>query len=97
MTEAICWPILQEDCLKLQKIQQLVTNRNARILEIGAGIGVVGIALAAMGGHVLQTDLSTLVDNAIYPNQQLNKNDNITTQNSDGCCPPKFLQPYSSS
>lgn len=51
------------------------TPRPPRILELGAGIGVIGITLASVyGAHVLLTDLPTLVNHATYPNLQRNSN-----------------------
>lgn len=50
-----------------------------RVLELGAGIGVVGTNLSAAGAHVLMTDLTTLVENATYPNILANCNNHHTT------------------
>jgi hypothetical protein len=43
-----------------------------RILEVGAGVGIVGTCLAAMGGNVLITDLAVLVEHGILPNLRRN-------------------------
>jgi len=45
----------------------------ARVLELGAGIGLAGASLAAAGAEVLLTDLPTLVENATHPNLLLNE------------------------
>lgn len=53
----------------------------ARILELGAGTGVAGLSLAAVGAQVVLTDLPTLVDNATRPNVERNavtKNDRVS-------------------
>lgn len=46
------------------------------ILEVGAGMGVVGTCLAAAGGNVIVTDLSILVEHGIRPNLRRNGNKN---------------------
>lgn len=43
-----------------------------RVVELGAGVGVLGMCLAAAGAQVLLTDLPTLVDSAILPNLAMN-------------------------
>jgi hypothetical protein len=43
-----------------------------RILEVGAGVGLVGTCLAALGGTVLITDLAVLVEHGILPNLRRN-------------------------
>ena len=43
-----------------------------RVLELGAGVGLLGTMLAGEGAEVLLTDLRTLVDNAISPNLSRN-------------------------
>ena len=74
--ESLVWS-LDPDSPRLaywqQRLLQDTTMQRCRILELGAGVGLVGAALAAHGGEVLVTDLPTLVDNAISPNQQRNK------------------------
>ncbi len=55
------------------------------ILEVGAGMGVVGSCLAAAGGNVLITDLPVLVENGIKPN--LRRNGAITLSSSSYLSP----------
>jgi hypothetical protein len=46
--------------------------KGARVLELGSGVGVVGASLAAVGAHVLLTDLKTLVQHSTQPNLERN-------------------------
>mmetsp|Transcript_24875 Transcript_24875/g.28755 ORF Transcript_24875/g.28755 Transcript_24875/m.28755 type:complete len:389 (+) Transcript_24875:103-1269(+) len=57
---------------RLQHYQNKIAN-GANILELGAGVGVVGSSFAAMGGNVLLTDLPTLVDCSLLPNLMRNE------------------------
>lgn len=43
-------------------------------VEIGSGSGLVGLAAASLGGHVLLTDVPTVVENGITPNLEANAN-----------------------
>uniref|UniRef100_A0A7S0PVD6 Calmodulin-lysine N-methyltransferase n=1 Tax=Asterionellopsis glacialis TaxID=33640 RepID=A0A7S0PVD6_9STRA len=56
-------------------------NRMAKgmlnVLELGAGIGIVGACLAAAGADVLVTDLQVLVDHAIVPNLRRNSHQGV--------------------
>lgn len=50
----------------------LPSIQGLRILELGAGVGLLGATLAMAGAQVLLTDLNTLVDFAIQPNLERN-------------------------
>jgi predicted nicotinamide N-methyase len=102
----------ETDCPRLQEIQRRLlsttnTTNNSnidphqppaktRILELGAGIGVVGIALAATvgGAQVVLTDLPTLVDHATRGNLYANRSSNSSNNKvspvaaSEGKSPP---------
>lgn len=47
--------------------------RGKRILELGSGAGLLGLCVAAVGGHVLLTDLPSVVDESLRPNILRNK------------------------
>ena len=44
-----------------------------RVLELGSGTGLLGLAVAAYGGHVLITDLESIVVAMLNPNVLQNK------------------------
>lgn len=46
-----------------------------RVLELGAGTGLLGLALAAVGSSVLVTDLPQVVNGMIRANIELNRSD----------------------
>ena len=91
------------DSLSLQKWQRRVdvrqrgNNRDGfRVLELGAGVGVVGASLAVMGAQVLLTDLADLVKDSLHPNLVQNSNNYQATTISSGPAenesPPDWLQ-----
>ena len=67
-------PPVVDSCLSATIQEQI--QKGARVLELGGGVGWVGIALAAAGAQALVTDLPTLVHNAIEPNILRNNNNN---------------------
>lgn len=56
----------------MEELSHNIIGRRLNILEVGAGIGVVGSCLAAAGGNVLITDLPVLVEHGIGPNLRRN-------------------------
>lgn len=51
----------------------VAVNPGDVVIELGAGVGVVGTCWAAStGAHVILTDLATLVQNAVIPNLRAN-------------------------
>lgn len=91
LMEALCWPQEEHDCKRLRELQERIAN-GANVLEFGAGVGVVGTYLAAMGANVLLTDLPTLVEEAIYANLERNRNESRITDETNEC--PAWLQPH---
>ena len=51
---------------------QLDIPKGARVLELGAGAGLAGLAAAAMGANVLLTDVKPVVDGSLKPNIERN-------------------------
>ncbi|GAX11537.1 hypothetical protein FisN_22Lu261 [Fistulifera solaris] len=72
--ESLIWPLDQDPPRLVHWQRRLQETAPCRIIELGSGVGLLGASFAAQGGEVLATDLPTLVENAIYPNQQRNKN-----------------------
>lgn len=56
----------------MEELSHNIIGERLNILEVGAGIGVVGSCLAAAGGNVLITDLPVLVEHGIGPNLRRN-------------------------
>jgi predicted nicotinamide N-methyase len=94
LVETLIWPH-SNDCERLREIQNIL-RKGAKVVELGAGVGVVGTYLAASGSQVLITDLPTLVENAIDDNLERNKDitldDNDNANNCNSC--PKWLRPH---
>ena len=67
--------------------------RPLRILELGAGVGVVGASLAAAsnGAQVLLTDLPTLVTESLLPNLQRNANTKKSSKTAQDESPSAWL------
>lgn len=86
LIESLTWPQPDSDCSKLTVLQNRITA-GARIIELGAGVGLVGTYLSAVGAQVLVTDLPTLVENAIDVNLLRNK----STTRGETC--PAWLEP----
>lgn len=89
LIETLTWP-QDTDCDRLRKIQECITTSDGtRIIELGAGVGVVGTYLSSVGSHVLLTDLPTLVENAIDTNLKRNERILFNSFNNDNdkSCP----------
>jgi hypothetical protein len=67
LIETLAWPQPTIDGPRLLEIQRCLAN-GANVLELGAGVGVVGTYLSCLGANILLTDLPTLVNHAISPN-----------------------------
>jgi predicted TPR repeat methyltransferase len=92
LIEALCWKH-ENNSDRLQEIQSRILT--ARVIELGAGVGVVGTFLAACGSNVLLTDLSTLVENAIEKNLQRNKIDHSNANMGRDEGAPSWIGPNS--
>jgi Lysine methyltransferase len=82
------------DHLRLQHWQQALVRGDTkgysiRVLELGAGVGVVGTSLADAGAQVLLTDLPSVVADSLTPNLLRNANKNPSDHES---CPPWLRQ-----
>jgi len=70
LIESLLFPLL-DDNDQLVKIQKSLSTK--KIIELGAGVGVVGTAMAFSGCQVLLTDLPTLVEHSLLPNLICNR------------------------
>ena len=57
--------------VRIKYWQERLASR-LNVIEVGAGAGLVGTCLAAMGGNVVATDLPLLVKYGIWPNAKRN-------------------------
>lgn len=73
----------QEAEAELEIWQQRIAS-GAKVVELGSGVGVVGVSLAAVGAEVLLTDLRTLVENATLHNLLLNEDENEDEKEGGG-------------
>lgn len=91
MLEALLFP-LSGDCDRLQSIQQQLRASPKKTLELGAGVGVVSMCLAAsFGSQVLLSDLPTLVENSLLPNLKRNQNHDRLHEVTDEITAPSWL------
>jgi predicted nicotinamide N-methyase len=82
------------DCSRLSDIQKELSTSSKKVLELGAGVGVVSLSLAAStAAQVLMTDLPTLVEYSILPNLRQNANQEMRTKCSDNSHSMKFSPP----
>mmetsp|Transcript_32780 Transcript_32780/g.49411 ORF Transcript_32780/g.49411 Transcript_32780/m.49411 type:complete len:355 (+) Transcript_32780:84-1148(+) len=86
MVEALTF-CAEEDCEPLVEWQRRIVSGNLRVLELGSGVGVVGVSLAAAGAQVLLTDLKTLVQHST----RLNLKQNKTCLENEENAPPGWL------
>lgn len=77
--------------LKYWQNRLMKSSTPLKILEVGAGIGVVGTSLAAAGGHVLMTDLNVLVEHGMGPNLARNQNVDPERDIREETSPSPFL------
>lgn len=97
MLETLLFPS-PADGSRLKAIQNEMLTSCKKVLELGAGVGVVSLSLAASSSvQVLLTDLPTLVEYSILPNLKRNENvqrrspDNKDNTKSGADVPPKWL------
>lgn len=82
LVETLVWSH-ENDCDRLVEIQKCIKDSSTRIVELGAGVGVVGTYLAAVGSQVMITDLPTLVETVIEENIQRNHGESSSSSEED--------------
>eukprot|EP00536_Pseudo-nitzschia_multiseries_P012514 jgi/Psemu1/208888/e_gw1.482.16.1 len=97
MIESLLFP-LPGDCDRLVAIQNEINSAEGKnILELGAGVGVVGTTIAAATAcRVLVTDLPTLVENSLLPNLKQNRNESRSSSATSDEEEPAWLHTASS-
>ena len=80
---------------KAKSWQEKLAGKNLNILEVGAGMGIVGTCLAFAGGNALVTDLPVLAEHGIRPNIERNgaahRRLRTTSESEEPGEPPAFL------
>ncbi len=64
------WAVIEQ--LRRQDAWLTERLRGAKCVELGSGIGLLGCAAAAVGAHVLLTDVPAIVDTVLLPNIRAN-------------------------
>jgi predicted nicotinamide N-methyase len=64
---------------------QETTPRGQRAVELGAGTGIVSIALGILGWQVWATDLSNVIDDVLRTNIERNREGTVIIQELDWC------------
>jgi len=72
---------MKNDRIKHWQTKLRNKDLNLNILELGAGIGILGTCLSSLGARVTITDLPVLVDHGIIPNLRRNAKSNDTDSN----------------
>jgi protein N-lysine methyltransferase METTL21D len=64
---------------------QETTPRGTRAIELGAGTGLVSIALGILGWEVWSTDLSNVIEDVLRLNVERNRDGTVIVQELDWC------------
>jgi predicted nicotinamide N-methyase len=79
--------IWQAGIVLASQLSRMPAEKNKRILEIGSGLGLVGIVAACNGHHVTMTDYNKHALNFIRANAHLNGCDHVTVEQLDWAQP----------
>jgi predicted nicotinamide N-methyase len=66
---------------------QETTPRGTKAIELGAGTGLVSIALGVIGWEVWATDLHNVIDDVLQVNIDRNREGSVIVQELDWCAP----------
>ncbi|XP_061482590.1 protein-lysine methyltransferase METTL21C isoform X2 [Rhineura floridana] len=74
---AVVWPGALALCQYLESNQQEINLKDKRVLEIGAGTGLVSIVASILGAYVIATDLPEVLDNLEFNLSKNTRNLNV--------------------